>query len=80
MPKENRDNIQYLVKFLSKMLENEKETKMSASNLAIVMGPNMIWSPAEGDNFLGSRLVECLVTNADHFFPGGKGGCNGKTT
>ena len=71
LPKQNYVNLRYLVKFLAKMLEHEKETKMSASNLAIVMGPNMIWGPQEEHNFVGSHLVECLVTNADHFFPGG---------
>ena len=33
----------YLIKFLAKLSENSDINKMSPSNIAIVMGPNLIW-------------------------------------
>lgn len=38
----------YLIKFLSKLAEKSDENKMTPSNIAIVIGPNLLWS--EGDN------------------------------
>ena len=73
LPPANYANLRYLVKFLSKLAANQAMTKMSPGNLAIVFGPNLIWSGSGGDgSFLGSKLVECLVNNADYFFPEGR--------
>uniref|UniRef100_A0A914UT45 Rho-GAP domain-containing protein n=1 Tax=Plectus sambesii TaxID=2011161 RepID=A0A914UT45_9BILA len=69
IPAANRDNLAYLIKFLQRLLVNEEHTRMSASNISIVMGPNLIGNAGEGDNMLGSRLVETLLVNADYFFP-----------
>ena len=33
----------YLIKFLAKLSEKSDVNKMSPSNIAIVMGPNLIW-------------------------------------
>jgi len=38
----------YLIKFLSKLSEKSEVNKMTPGNIAIVIGPNLIWS--EGDN------------------------------
>lgn len=38
----------YLIKFLAKLAERSDENKMTPSNIAIVIGPNLLWS--EGDN------------------------------
>lgn len=38
----------YLIKFLAKLAEKSDENKMTPSNIAIVIGPNLLWS--EGDN------------------------------
>ena len=36
--------LRYLIKFLGKLSENSEVNKMSASNIAIVIAPNIIWS------------------------------------
>lgn len=36
--------LRYLIKFLGKLSENSEVNKMSASNIAIVIAPNVIWS------------------------------------
>ena len=38
----------YLIKFLAKLAEKEDVNKMSPSNIAIVIGPNLIWAPGDG--------------------------------
>ena len=37
----------YLITFLGKLSENSEVNKMSASNIAIVIAPNIIWSPED---------------------------------
>ena len=38
----------YLVCFLAKLAEHSEENKMSASNIAIVIGPNVLWDANDG--------------------------------
>ena len=38
----------YLVKFLAKLAQDSDVNKMSPSNIAIVLGPNLLWAKAEG--------------------------------
>ena len=38
----------YLVKFLAKLAQDSDVNKMSPSNLAIVLGPNLMWAKTEG--------------------------------
>lgn len=38
----------YLIKFLSKLSEYQDINKMTPSNMAIVLGPNLLWPQAEG--------------------------------
>lgn len=74
MPVANATNLRYLMRFLGKLVENQQFTKMSSQNLAIVMAPNILWSPNNDggfqDNACSSTLVDCLISNADYFFPG----------
>lgn len=78
LPTTNYNNLRYVIKFLSKLSQNSKMNKMSSQNIAIVMGPNLIWSPVEetalGMNMtatnLHSFIVDALITYADWFFPG----------
>ena len=37
----------YLITFLGKLSENSEVNKMNASNIAIVIAPNIIWSPED---------------------------------
>lgn len=38
----------YLVKFLSKLAQDSELNKMTPSNIAIVLGPNLLWAKTEG--------------------------------
>lgn len=44
LPEENYELFKYLVEFLVKVMDCEDLNKMTSSNLAIVFGPNLIWS------------------------------------
>ncbi|XP_064595401.1 rho GTPase-activating protein 44-like isoform X4 [Liolophura sinensis] len=74
LPPDNYNNFRYLVKFLALLAEKSDVNKMTPSNIAIVIGPNLLWSQGElGPNMLTtgmtSAIVELIVSNADYFFP-----------
>uniref|UniRef100_A0A8D1P8L6 Rho GTPase activating protein 44 n=1 Tax=Sus scrofa TaxID=9823 RepID=A0A8D1P8L6_PIG len=78
LPRANHNNIRYLIKFLSKLSEYQDINKMTPSNMAIVLGPNLLWPQAEGNitemmttvslQIVG--IVEPIIQHADWFFPG----------
>eukprot|EP00092_Neocalanus_flemingeri_P030479 GFUD01033086.1.p1 GENE.GFUD01033086.1~~GFUD01033086.1.p1 ORF type:complete len:647 (-),score=306.09 GFUD01033086.1:446-2386(-) len=75
LPRENYRNIQYLFKFLHAVSSLEEKNKMSASNLAIVITPNVIWECESVhdplDVTVGSALaqvVELIITKYEWFF------------
>ncbi|XP_032632953.1 rho GTPase-activating protein 44 isoform X3 [Chelonoidis abingdonii] len=78
LPKANYNNIRYLIKFLAKLTEYQDANKMTPSNVAIVLGPNLLWPQAEGSitemmttvslQIVG--IIEPLIQHADWFFPG----------
>ncbi|XP_067671369.1 rho GTPase-activating protein 44-like isoform X2 [Haliotis asinina] len=75
LPKPNYDNFRYLVKFLAKLAEKSDVNKMTPSNIAIVIGPNLLWSQGESaPNMLTtgtlSSIIEAFVMHCDYFFPG----------
>lgn len=41
-------SFRYLVKFLAKLAQDSDINKMTPSNIAIVLGPNLLWAKAEG--------------------------------
>jgi len=75
LPRENYRNIQYLFKFLHEVTKLSELNKMTASNLAIVITPNVIWD-CEGvhdtmDVSVGNSLaqvVELIIDQYDWFF------------
>ncbi|XP_052688936.1 rho GTPase-activating protein 17-like isoform X7 [Crassostrea angulata] len=74
LPEQNYNNFRYLIKFLAKLAEKSDENKMTPSNIAIVIGPNLLWS--EGDNGPNmvtsgtiSNMIELFITHCDWFFP-----------
>ncbi|XP_026680988.1 rho GTPase-activating protein 92B [Diaphorina citri] len=81
LPSANFDNLRYLVKFLAQLCDNKATNKMSSQNIAIVIGPNILWSNEErllSDNIginmntasAYSVIVDSLVSYCDYFFPG----------
>lgn len=75
LPQANYNNVRYLVKFLAVLAEKSSVNKMTPSNIAIVMGPNLLWAKGEiAPNMLTagavSAIVEAFIVNAEDFFPG----------
>ncbi|XP_021543081.1 SH3 domain-binding protein 1 isoform X2 [Neomonachus schauinslandi] len=81
LPQENLSNLRYLMKFLARLAEEQEVNKMTPSNIAIVLGPNLLWPPEkEGDqaqldaasvsSIQVVGVVEALIQNADTLFPG----------
>ncbi|XP_009566736.2 SH3 domain-binding protein 1 [Cuculus canorus] len=81
LPQESYNNLRYLIKFLAKLAEHQEVNKMTPSNIAIVLGPNLLWpqqstgDPVQLDLASVSSIqvvgvVEALIQNADILFPG----------
>ncbi|XP_033893937.2 rho GTPase-activating protein 44-like isoform X4 [Acipenser ruthenus] len=78
LPKANADNLRYLIKFLAKLTEYQDSNKMTPGNIAIVLGPNLLWTHTEGNitemmttvslQIVG--IIEPIIQHADWFFPG----------
>ncbi|NWS10720.1 3BP1 protein, partial [Pachyramphus minor] len=79
LPQDSYNNLRYLIKFLAKLAEHQEVNKMTPSNIAIVLGPNLLWSqqstgdPMQLDLASVSSIqgvVEALIQNVDTLFPG----------
>ncbi|XP_066546419.1 rho GTPase-activating protein 17 isoform X5 [Amia ocellicauda] len=78
MPKNNKANFRYLVKFLAKLAQDSDVNKMTPSNIAIVLGPNLLWAKTEGTlaemaaatSVHVVTIIEPIIQHADWFFPG----------
>ncbi|XP_058848331.1 rho GTPase-activating protein 44-like isoform X8 [Acipenser ruthenus] len=78
LPKANANNLRYLIKFLAKLTEYQDSNKMTPGNIAIVLGPNLLWTNTEGNitemmttvslQIVG--IIEPIIQHADWFFPG----------
>uniref|UniRef100_A0A4W5JKI3 SH3-domain binding protein 1 n=1 Tax=Hucho hucho TaxID=62062 RepID=A0A4W5JKI3_9TELE len=81
LPSENYNNLRYLVQFLSCLSEQQAVNRMSPSNIAIVLGPNLLWPRMEGEAALLDMasassvqvvtVVEPLIQNSSSLFPEG---------
>lgn len=77
LPAPNKANLKYIVCFLAKIAENSEANKMSSSNIAIVLAPNVLWTDGDnsGLNVLhtgnSTTIVDSLVQHCDWFFPEG---------
>ncbi|KAM9715825.1 rho GTPase-activating protein 17a isoform 1-T4 [Menidia menidia] len=77
LPKNNKSNLRYLVKFLAKLAQDSEVNKMTPSNIAIVLGPNLLWAKTEGSlaemaaatSVHVVSIVEPIIQHADWFFP-----------
>ncbi|XP_061472471.1 rho GTPase-activating protein 44 isoform X7 [Rhineura floridana] len=78
LPKPSYNNLRYLVKFLAHLTEYQDANKMTPSNIAIVLGPNLLWPQTEGNitemmatvSLQIVAIIEPLIQHADWFFPG----------
>ncbi|KAF2358512.1 Rho GTPase-activating protein domain [Trinorchestia longiramus] len=82
LPNPNLQNLSYFMQFLSLLTEYQQYNKMTPNNIAIVIAPNLIWSPEENkvDDLMGTlgrnmslgnhyrHIVEVLVENSEYFF------------
>ncbi|XP_077482134.1 rho GTPase-activating protein 44 isoform X6 [Stigmatopora argus] len=78
LPPANNNNFRYLIKFLSKLTEYQDVNKMTPGNIAIVLGPNLLWTHSDGNitemmttvslQIVG--IIEPVIQHADWFFPG----------
>uniref|UniRef100_A0A6Q2ZAI4 SH3-domain binding protein 1 n=1 Tax=Esox lucius TaxID=8010 RepID=A0A6Q2ZAI4_ESOLU len=81
LPSENYNNLRYLVQFLSCLSEQQAVNRMSPSNIAIVLGPNLLWPRVEGEAALLDMasassvqvvtVVEPLIQYSSSLFPEG---------
>ncbi|XP_035518609.1 SH3 domain-binding protein 1 [Morone saxatilis] len=79
LPPENYNNLRYLVQFLSLLSEQQAINKMTPSNIAIVLGPNLLWPRAEGEAALFDMasassvqvvtVIEPLIQYSSSLFP-----------
>nr|XP_055031345.1 rho GTPase-activating protein 17a isoform X2 [Misgurnus anguillicaudatus] len=77
LPKNNKANFRYLVKFLAKLAQESDVNKMTPSNIAIVLGPNLLWAKTEGSlaemaaatSVHVVTVIEPIIQHADWFFP-----------
>ncbi|XP_029977364.1 SH3 domain-binding protein 1 isoform X2 [Sphaeramia orbicularis] len=79
LPPENYNNLRYLVQFLSLLSEQQAVNKMTPSNIAIVLGPNLLWPRAEGEAALFDMasassvqvvmVIEPLIQYSSSLFP-----------
>lgn len=73
LPDANYQNLRYLIKFLSTLTQNQSTNKMTPSNLAIVIAPNLLWAADESTFDMNittavNCVVELLIKHADWFF------------
>ena len=74
LPEANRDNLTYLMQFLAK-LPQHPENKMTPSNIAIVIAPNLLWQgTTEMDQNMSNcstlnMIVEFFINNVNELFP-----------
>ncbi|KAG9338827.1 hypothetical protein JZ751_025264 [Albula glossodonta] len=79
LPQENYNNLRYLVQFLSRLSEQQAVNRMTPSNIAIVLGPNLLWPRLEDENALMDMasassvqvvtVIEPLIQYASSLFP-----------
>lgn len=79
LPEGHYYNLRYLTCFLHLLASKSDRNKMSTQNIAIVMSPNLLWAPNQGDADYAQKvssttsvnsIVEMLVADWEFFFEG----------
>ncbi|CAO1629926.1 unnamed protein product [Parajaminaea phylloscopi] len=77
LPKAHRDTLEVLFVFLKWVasfshVDEETGSKMDLQNLAMVLGPNILYAkgqdPAKDELFLANRAILCLLENQEEFW------------
>lgn len=73
MPKVNCETLKLLLRHLRKLMEQSEANRMTAQNLAIVWGPNLMWPRYDsGDIAVNmvhqNQIIEFLLLEYDHVF------------
>lgn len=72
LPEDNYILLKYIVEFLVKVIERSDLNKMNASNLAILFGPNLVWSQRDQTTLSSmgpiNYFTEYLLTHYDNIF------------
>ncbi|KAI5103232.1 SH3 domain-binding protein 1 isoform X1, partial [Silurus meridionalis] len=79
LPSENYSNLRYLIQFLACLSEHQAVNRMTPSNIAIVLGPNLLWPRIEGETSLLDMasassvqvvtVIEPLIQYSKSLFP-----------
>ncbi|KAL1518052.1 hypothetical protein ABEB36_001735 [Hypothenemus hampei] len=74
LPRENFENLAYIIQFFARLTDH-LEIKMTSSNLAIVIAPNLLWDSSEevqvnmGNCVNNNMLAELLIKECRTLFP-----------
>lgn len=67
LPEDNYAVLKYVVQFLGKVVDSAELNKMTSSNLAVVFGPNLVWSENLALNLAAiapiNTFTECMLSN-----------------
>ncbi|KAI6657972.1 Rho GTPase-activating protein 1-like [Oopsacas minuta] len=69
----NLELLKYVLRILTKVIANEDTNKMSALNLSIVFGPNIIWSSTDSASLTTLNYINAfaflLLTQPEDILP-----------
>uniref|UniRef100_A0A146M8A5 Rho GTPase-activating protein 1 n=2 Tax=Lygus hesperus TaxID=30085 RepID=A0A146M8A5_LYGHE len=72
LPMDNYQVLKYIVQFLSKVMDRCDLNKMTSSNLAVVFGPNLVWSQAGQLSLVAigpiNMFIDFVLVNQDQIF------------
>ncbi|KAK7793841.1 hypothetical protein R5R35_014126 [Gryllus longicercus] len=72
LPEDNYQILKYIVQFLSRVMDRSDLNKMTSSNLAVVFGPNLVWSQSEQLSLAAigpiNMFTDFVLTNQDQIF------------
>ncbi|XP_046844977.1 rho GTPase-activating protein 8-like isoform X3 [Xenia sp. Carnegie-2017] len=70
LPSQNFVVLKYIMVFLSEVVSNSDKNKMDSKNLAIVIGPNLIWSESESESSVETinSITKMIIDNVSSIF------------
>lgn len=72
LPEDNYAVLKYIIQFLGKVMDRADLNKMTSSNLAVVFGPNLLWSENLTLNLAAiapiNTFAEFMLSHQDEIF------------